>query len=105
MHRLTVTLSLLPLRALSGCVASVDTVARARAARDLTCPESRLFVAYLHDVGPETVEVSGCDVSARYTCPVSAGAGPAMNQRICIREAEPLKQMMVTEESRRMPAK
>jgi hypothetical protein len=100
MRRLTVPLSLLPLLALSGCVASVDVVARTRAARDLSCPESRLYVAHLHDEGPETVEVSGCDVSARYTCPVSAGAGPALNQRVCIREVEPLKQMEVTEESR-----
>jgi hypothetical protein len=102
MRCLIAPFSLLSLLALSGCVASVDAAARARAEQDLSCPESRLSVGYLRDVGPETVEVTGCNASARYTCVVSedGAVGRYARKRVCIREAEPLKQMVGTEEIR-----
>jgi hypothetical protein len=89
----------------SGCVDSTDAVARARAAHDLSCPQSELAVRYLRALGPETVEVSGCGEAARYTCPVSAGPGRALDERVCIREAGPLGQYVQGPEEIREPSK
>jgi hypothetical protein len=64
---------------LGACVPAPKTVARARAANDLACPEANLTT---RESVSGTVEVSGCGQRAVYTCPRSGGLG-----RVCVREA------------------
>jgi hypothetical protein len=62
---------------LSACADSAQSVARARAANDLACPEASIVV---HEAVSGTVDASGCGRRATYTCPRSDA------HRVCILE-------------------
>jgi len=63
---------------LFACADSTQSVARARAANDLACPEASIV---LHEAVSGTVDAAGCGRRATYTCPQSDA------HRVCIRES------------------
>ncbi|MGO8997026.1 MAG: hypothetical protein ACLQVI_27235 [Polyangiaceae bacterium] len=62
---------------LCACADSAQSVALARAANDLACPEASIVV---HEAVAGTVDAAGCGRRATYTCPRSDA------HRVCIRE-------------------
>jgi hypothetical protein len=71
------TLALVFCALFAACADSAQSVARARAADDLACPEAAIVV---REAVSGTVDASGCGRRATYTCPRSDA------HRVCIRE-------------------
>jgi hypothetical protein len=75
-----VILSVAAFALLAACADSAQSVARARAANDLACPEASIVV---REAVSGTVDTVGCGRHATYTCPQSDA------HRVCILEGAP----------------